>query len=76
MNSRVAGLRVASAVFGLMFLGQLVRLVARLGVKVEGHAVPLWCSGVALVIVGGLAAWLWWLARTPAEPKPSAPAEG
>lgn len=59
MNSRIAGLRVASAVFGLMSVGQLLRLVLQLNVTVAGHPLPLWPSGVALVIVGGLCVWLW-----------------
>ena len=59
MNSRVLGLRVAGAVFGLMFVGQAVRLVAQLSVIVAGHVVPQWVSGVALLIAGSLAAWLW-----------------
>lgn len=76
MNSRIAGLRIASAVFGLMFLGQLVRLVGRLDVQVGGCAVPLWWSGVALVLVGALSGWLWWLSRQPAGPNPAGPTPG
>jgi hypothetical protein len=72
MNSQIAGLRIASAVFGLMFLGQLVRLAGRLDVQVGSCAVPLWWSGVALVIAGALSGWLWWLSRQPAAPKPVA----
>ena len=76
MNSRVTGLRVASAVFGLMFLGQLVRLIARLDVVVGGVHVPLWASGIVLVVVGGLSWWLWQLTAEPkvteAAPPPAA----
>jgi len=69
MNSRINGLRVASVVFGLMFLGQLVRLLSQLKVMVGSVAVPLWCSGVALVFLGVLSFWLW---RLSLEPKPVA----
>ena len=65
MNSRIVGLRVASAVFGIVFLGQVGRLLMRLEVNVGGHSIPLWCSGVVLVVVGLLSFWLWWLTREP-----------
>jgi len=68
MNSRIVGLRVASAVFGLVFLGQLVRLILRFNVCVGTHVVPLWLSGVALVIGGGLSFWLFRLSLDPAQP--------
>ncbi|HWA87811.1 MAG TPA: hypothetical protein VG710_16390 [Opitutus sp.] len=73
MKSRINGLRVASAVFGLMFLGQFVRLAARLKVAVNGRDVPLWAGGIALVVTGGLS---WWLGRLSLEPKPATPPQG
>ena len=63
MNSPMLGLRVASVVFGLMALGQLARLVIQPQVLVAGHAMPLWPSALALVILGGLAFWMWQLAH-------------
>lgn len=68
MNSRITGLRVASVVFGLIFLGQVTRLVTGMKIVVGTFAVPLWWSGVALVVVGGLSLWLWLLGRS--EPPP------
>jgi hypothetical protein len=56
---------VASIVFGLMALGQLVRLAIRPEVLVVGHLMPLWPSALAFVILGGLSLWMWKLARTP-----------
>jgi hypothetical protein len=64
MNSPTLGLRVASVVFGLMALAQLARLVIQPQVLVAGHEMPLWPSALALVILGGLAFWMWQLART------------
>jgi hypothetical protein len=58
-------LRVASIVFGLMALAQLLRLLIRPEVLVAGHVMPLWPSGLALVILGGLSGWLWNLSRVP-----------
>jgi hypothetical protein len=41
MNSQVLGLRVASIIFGLMSLAQLLRLVIQPEVLVAGHQMPL-----------------------------------
>ena len=65
MPSHITGLRVASVVFGLMALAQLGRLALRPEVLVAGHAMPLWPSVLALIILGGLSLWMWKLARTP-----------
>jgi hypothetical protein len=67
MNSQITGLRVASVVFGLMAIAQLVRLVIRLEVIVAGHPMPLWPSVLACIILGGLSVWMWTLARTPTK---------
>ena len=67
MNPQILGLRVASIIFGLMSLAQLVRLVIRPEIRVAGHQMPLWPSALALVILGGLSIWMWKLARTPTK---------
>jgi hypothetical protein len=67
MNSRTAGLLVASIMFGLMAIAQLARLAIRPEVIVAGHSMPLWPSVVAFIILGGLSLWMWKLARTPAK---------
>jgi len=58
MRSQVIGLRVASAIFGLMTLTQLARLVIRPEVIVAGHVMPLCPSALAVVILGSLCLWL------------------
>ena len=63
MNSQILGLRVAGAVFGLMSLAQLMRLVIQLEVIVAGHRLPLWPSALAFVVLGGLSIWMCKLAR-------------
>jgi hypothetical protein len=63
MNSQILGLRVASIVFGLMSLAQLLRLVIQPDVLVAGYRMPLWPSALALLALGGLAVWLWMLSR-------------
>jgi hypothetical protein len=67
MKSQILGLRAASIVFGLLCLAQLTRLAIRPEVLVAGHQVPLWPSGLAFVILGGLSLWMWKLARAAAR---------
>lgn len=64
MKSQILGLRVGGTIFGLMSLGQFLRLVIRPEVLVAGHEVPLWPSLLAAVILGGLSLWLWKLSCT------------
>ena len=59
MNSNVLGLRLASVVFGFICLVQLLRLIINPELVVAGHQVPLWPSGVALVVLGSLSVWMW-----------------
>jgi hypothetical protein len=63
MKLQIFGLRVASAVFGLMSIGQLTRLIIRPEVLVGGYLIPLWPSALAFLILGGLSLWMWKLAR-------------
>ena len=63
MSSQVLGLRVASIVFGLISLAQLLRVVIQAEVLVAGHQMPLWPSLLAVVIFAGLSIWLWKLSR-------------
>jgi hypothetical protein len=67
MNSQTTGLRVASVVFGLMAIAQLVRLLIRPEVLVAGYSMPLWPSVLALILLGGLSVWMWKLARAPTK---------
>ena len=64
MNSQILGLRVASVIFGLMSIAQLVRLLVRPEVLVAGHLMPLWPSVLGFVILGGLSFWMWSLVHT------------
>ncbi len=58
MKSQVLGLRIAGAIFGLITLGHLARLLIRPEVLVAGHVLPLWPSVLVVVILGGLSLWL------------------
>ena len=50
---------IAIFFLGLVSALQLVRLLQGWEVVVNGVSVPLWASGIACVIVGGLALMLW-----------------
>ncbi|HJX30470.1 MAG TPA: hypothetical protein VJ624_01320 [Thermodesulfobacteriota bacterium] len=69
MKSQILGLRVASVIFGLITVAQVVRLVIRPEVLVAGHLIPLWPSAVAVVILGSMCIWLWKLSALPPKEK-------
>jgi hypothetical protein len=55
---------IAVAVFTLMAIVHLVRLFVGWEVVVTGFVIPVWWSGVGLVIAGGLALMVWREAHT------------
>lgn len=50
---------MAIVVFALVAILQVTRLILGWEVAVNGLVIPLWVSGVASVIAGGLAVMLW-----------------
>ena len=50
---------IASVVFALVALVQLLRFVLGWEVVVNGLSLPLWASAVAFVVAAGLAAMVW-----------------
>ena len=50
---------IAVVVFSLMAIVHLLRLFLGWEVTVVGFVVPVWWSGVGLVIAGGLALMVW-----------------
>jgi hypothetical protein len=63
MKSQTSGLLIASLIFALIALVQLVRLFVRPDIVVAGHLLPLWPSGIAVVLFAGLSLWMWKLAH-------------
>ena len=61
VNSQTGGLRVASLVFALVSLMQLLRMLTGVEVFVAGHEVPLWPNAIAFLVAGGLSYWMWLL---------------
>lgn len=50
---------VSIVVFSLIAILQLLRFVLGWDVSVNGVAIPVWVSGIAFVVLGGLAVMLW-----------------
>ena len=72
MNSPTCGLRVASVVFGLVCLAQLLRIITGLAIIVDGHIIGRRFSAIAVIIAGALCIWLWILSSKTDKPKSDA----
>ncbi len=59
MSSPTCGLRVASAVFGVICVAQLLRILMHVSIVIGGHWIGRKISAVAVVITGVLCIWLW-----------------
>jgi len=56
---------IAVVVFSLVALLQLIRVISGWEVTVNGLAIPMWASVIALVVAAALATMLWREARQP-----------
>ncbi|WP_040548440.1 hypothetical protein [Pedosphaera parvula] len=63
-NSQSLGLRIAGALFGLIAVAHLFRLVMHQDIILAGYRFPLWSSVIAFLFFAGLAVWLFELARS------------
>jgi hypothetical protein len=69
MNSPRFGLRVAGTLFILVSVAHLVRLLEQIPIMIGGRNLPLWMSGLGLVVSVLLGLWLWRLSfLAPAGP--------
>jgi hypothetical protein len=50
---------ISIVVFSLVSVLQLIRFVLGWDVSVNGVAIPVWASGIAFIVTGGLAVMLW-----------------
>ena len=75
MNCPALGLRVASVIFGLMGLGQLVRIIACTNLQVGTCLIGRRWSAVAVIVLAALCVWLWMLASKACKAKCEAPPE-
>jgi hypothetical protein len=65
MDPHIKGLRVASAIFAIVAVLQLIRLLSGWEVIINHREIPVWFSGVAVVVLAWLSFWLSRLARQP-----------
>ena len=75
MNSPAVGLRVAGTIFGLMCLAQLLRIITRLEIIVDGHIIARRFSAIAVLVTGALCIWLWMLSSKADKPAATTPAK-
>jgi hypothetical protein len=73
MNCPALGLRVASVIFGLMGLGQLIRVIACVSLQVGGCLIGRRWSVAAVIVLAALCVWLWMLASKTCKAKDEAP---
>jgi hypothetical protein len=73
MNCSVTGLRVASAIFGLMGLVHLVRIILNVALEVGGQPIGRRWSAVAVLLLAVLCIWLWKLASAATQLKSETP---
>ena len=50
---------IAVAIFAVIAIVHLIRLVEGWEVTIAGFAIPVWWSGLGLVVAGGLALMVW-----------------
>ncbi len=51
--------KIAAAIFGLIAVGQLLRLLFAWKVTISAMVVPMWVSGLGLAVAAILAVFLW-----------------
>jgi len=56
---------LATVLLSLIAILQLTRFIQGWEVSVNGVTIPVWVSGVAFVVLAGIAAMLWRESRTP-----------
>ena len=62
MTKQRLGLRVAGAIFALLSLAHVVRLIAQVEVRVGTQVMPMWVSVAGMIVGAALAVWFWSLA--------------
>jgi len=60
MRPQMKPVKVLTVVLLLLIAAaHLVRLATGMVIVIGGHVIPVWISAVAVMIFGGLGAWLW-----------------
>ena len=54
---------VSGAIFSLVALAHLLRIVNGMSIRVNDYAVPMWVSWIGLIVTAGLAFWSFQISR-------------
>jgi ABC-type uncharacterized transport system permease subunit len=77
MKSQIKGLKVSSALFGLICVVHIVRLLTGFTITIGSIHVGILLSILAMIVTGSLSVWLWTLACPRADNDATAhPASG
>jgi hypothetical protein len=57
MKSQIIGLRISSAIFGLVCLAHIARVAARIEIVVGDHRLGFMPSWIAIIVTGWLSIW-------------------
>ena len=61
INSKILGLRVAGAIFGIVAILHLLRMATMVPVVIAGWMLPIWMNMLGFAGSGLICAWLWLL---------------
>jgi hypothetical protein len=62
---------VAGTISGLVCLAHVVRLFTQFPISLSGYPVPVWMSGIGIIVAGSLAWWFWSLSRSAGSAPPA-----
>ena len=54
---------VSGAIFSLVALAHLLRIVNGMSIRVNDYAIPMWVSWIGLIVTAGLAFWSFQISR-------------
>lgn len=67
-----AYLQITGALFGLIAVVHVLRLIRHWPIQLAEHSIPLWASWVGLIVAGALSIWAARLLRVTGPAAPSA----
>ncbi len=61
MKSKDVALKIAAAIFGMVALLHLLRVITDATVVIDGWSMPIWINVLGFIATAFLSAILWWL---------------
>lgn len=65
MKSKVAALRIAGTIFGIVGLLHLARVIFCVDLVIGNCSLPIWVNVAGFIGAALLCTWLWWLSMRP-----------